>query len=116
MAKMMLIDTSKCIGCKACQIACQQWNQLPAEDTTFTGSYQNPPALSGINPNVVTFTEFEDNGHMKWLFFPNRCRHCVQPLCVNKCWEAWYAYYLGKGKTPKKAKNKDTGKNIVKKH
>jgi len=47
MAKpICLIDASKCVGCRGCQVACKQWNQNPAEETTFTGSYENPPALS----------------------------------------------------------------------
>ena len=44
-----LIDTTKCIGCRACQVACKQWNQLPAEDTEFTGDYENPPRFSPGN-------------------------------------------------------------------
>jgi Fe-S-cluster-containing dehydrogenase component len=48
MAKVMLIDESKCIGCRACQIACKQWNDNPAEETANRGSYENPPELSGI--------------------------------------------------------------------
>jgi Fe-S-cluster-containing dehydrogenase component len=77
----MLIDTSKCIGCKACQIACQQWHSLPAEDTSFTGSYQNPPDMSGANLSVAKFTEVEDAGKVKWLFFKDMCRHCEIPRC-----------------------------------
>jgi formate dehydrogenase iron-sulfur subunit len=78
----MLIDTSKCIGCKACQIACQQWHSLPAEDTAFTGSYSNPPQLSGANLNVVQFSERPAQyGFVNWFFFINRCRHCEIPHC-----------------------------------
>jgi len=82
---MMLIDTSKCIGCKACQIACQQWHQLPAEDTQFTGSYTNPPDRSGANHNVVKFFEYGNNGDLRFLFFPDRCRHCHPPYCKEAC-------------------------------
>jgi Fe-S-cluster-containing dehydrogenase component len=82
---MMLIDTSKCIGCKACQIACQQWHQLPAEDTQFTGSYTNPPDRSGANHNVVKFFEHGNNGNLRFLFFPDRCRHCHPPYCKEAC-------------------------------
>ena len=83
--KMMLIDTSKCIGCKACQIACQQWHKLPAEDTSFTGSYQNPPDMSSANLTVVKFYEVGSNGNLRWLFFVDRCRHCKIPLCKPEC-------------------------------
>ena len=71
--KMMLIDTSKCIACKACQVSCKSWHQLPAEDTSFTGSYENPPDLSGDTYTRVTFTEVASD---KWLFFKDQCRHC----------------------------------------
>lgn len=78
----LLIDTSKCIGCKACQVACQQWHSLEAEDTTFTGSYQNPPDMSGANLTVSKFTEKEEvDGKIKWLFFKDQCRHCVGAHC-----------------------------------
>lgn len=73
---MMLIDTSICMACKACQVACKSWHQLPAETTTFTGSYENPPDLSDTTYTRVTFTEVEDNG-LKWLFFKDQCRHCI---------------------------------------
>lgn len=80
-----VIDTSKCIGCKACQLACQQWNSLTAEDTAFTGSYQNPPDLSGVNLNIVKFKEAEVTGQIRWLFFKDQCRHCDTPLCKLAC-------------------------------
>ena len=82
---MMLIDTSKCIGCKACQVACQQWHSKTAEDTQFTGSYENPPEKSGTNFNVVKFFEHETGGELRWLFFPDRCRHCLYPHCKYAC-------------------------------
>jgi formate dehydrogenase iron-sulfur subunit len=85
---VMVIDTSKCIGCKACQVACQQWNGLTAEDTAFTGSYTNPPDLSAANLNVVKFFEIEKpGGEVRWLFMADRCRHCDDPQCVKACRE-----------------------------
>jgi len=81
----MLIDTSKCIGCRGCQIACQQWHQLPAEDTSFTGSYQNPEDLSSANLTVAKFSEMGDNGDLRWLFFKDQCRHCKDPQCKTAC-------------------------------
>jgi formate dehydrogenase iron-sulfur subunit len=83
--KGMLIDTSKCIGCKACQIACQQWHQLPAEDTSFTGSYQNPPDMSSANLTVVKFVDTEVDGNPRFLFMADRCRHCADPNCLEAC-------------------------------
>src|SRR4030042_824657 len=83
--KRLFIDTSKCQACKACQAACQQWHSLEAEDTTFTGSYQNPPDMSGANLTVVKFTEIEVGGKVKWLFFKDGCRHCDAPTCRTAC-------------------------------
>jgi formate dehydrogenase iron-sulfur subunit len=83
--RRMLIDTSKCIGCRGCQIACQQWHQLPAEDTSFTGSYQNPEDLSAANLTLTRFSEMVYNDDLRWLFFVDRCRHCKDPMCKEAC-------------------------------
>jgi len=83
--KRMLIDTSKCLACKACQVACQQWHSLEAEDTEFTGTYQNPPDMSGANLTLVKFTEKEAAGKLNWLFFKDQCRHCEIPTCKTAC-------------------------------
>ena len=80
----LLIDTSKCIGCKACQVACQQWHSLPSEDTAFTGSYQNPRDKSAANLTVTKFFEIVDT-KLNWLFFKDQCRHCDDPPCMEAC-------------------------------
>jgi formate dehydrogenase iron-sulfur subunit len=81
MSKAFLIDTSKCIACKACQVACKQWNDLPAEKTTNVGSHQNPQDLSAVTWTLVRMNEVERGGKLKWLFFKDQCRHCVEPPC-----------------------------------
>ena len=83
--KRLFIDTSKCQACKACQAACKQWHSLEAEDTTFTGSYTNPPNTSGANLTVVKFTEKEESSKLEWLFFKEQCRHCENPNCKTAC-------------------------------
>lgn len=80
----MLIDVSKCIGCRACQVACKQWNQLPAEETHFIGTYQNPPQLSATTWTLVNFIEPEDEP-LRWLFRKQGCQHCGDPTCVAAC-------------------------------
>jgi len=82
MSKAFLIDTSKCIFCKACQVACKQWNELPAERTTNRGSHQNPPDLSAVTWTLVRVKEVTSNGKVGWLFFKDQCRHCVDPPCL----------------------------------
>ncbi len=82
MSKAFLIDTSKCIACKACQVACKQWNELPAERTKNVGSHQNPQDLSAVTWTLVRMNEVESGGKLKWLFFKDQCRHCVDPPCL----------------------------------
>jgi formate dehydrogenase iron-sulfur subunit len=82
MSKAFLIDTSRCIACKACQVACKQWNELPAERTKNVGSHQNPQDLSAVTWTLVRMNEVESGGKLKWLFFKDQCRHCVEPPCL----------------------------------
>ena len=53
-----LIDTSKCIGCKACQVACMEWNDLRDDVGTNFGSYQNPADLSDRSWTQMRFSEY----------------------------------------------------------
>ena len=86
MQKSMLIDTTLCIGCRACQAACKQWNQLPAEKTTFTGSYENPARFSPITWTKIVFREHEDEkGKVRWLFAKQGCMHCTEAACMMVC-------------------------------
>ncbi|MCP4168761.1 MAG: 4Fe-4S dicluster domain-containing protein [Chloroflexi bacterium] len=85
MAYAMLIDLNKCIGCRACQAACKQWNDLPAESTTNFGSYENPPRRSAKTWTSVTFNEVTDEGQFAWVFAKRQCMHCEQPACASAC-------------------------------
>jgi len=79
--KSFFIDTIKCTACRGCQIACKQWNMNPGTKTVQRGSHQNPEDLSFATFKLVRFSEFEDNGKPKWYFFPDQCRHCLEPPC-----------------------------------
>jgi formate dehydrogenase iron-sulfur subunit len=80
--KAFFVDTTLCIGCRACQIACKQWNQLPATKTENRGGYQNPEDLSFYTYKLVRFFEHRgDDGKPVWYFFPDQCRHCLEPPC-----------------------------------
>ena len=84
--KTILVDVSRCTGCRGCQVACKQWNELPATDTVQTGSYQNPPDMNGDTYKIVRFREGRhENGKPYWNFFTDMCRHCVNPPCVQSC-------------------------------
>jgi formate dehydrogenase iron-sulfur subunit len=82
--KAFFIDTTLCTACRGCQIACKQWNQLPAEKTENKGTYQNPMDMSFHTFKVVRFQEHmgPDNKPV-WYFFPDQCRHCVEPPCLE---------------------------------
>lgn len=79
--KTFFVDLSKCTGCRACQIACKQWKQLPAEATRQTGTHQNPPDMSGVTLKIVRFKEVVLDGGLKLLYMADQCRHCVDPPC-----------------------------------
>jgi formate dehydrogenase iron-sulfur subunit len=81
--KAILIDVAKCTGCRACQVACKQWNQLSAQQTKNRGTYENPPDLSAHTWNRIKFNEVVEEGGLKWLFFSDRCRHCEYPPCKD---------------------------------
>ena len=83
MGYAFLIDTTVCTGCRACQVACKQWHDLPAETTTNRGSYQNPADLSFSTYKLVRMTETVLDGQLKWLFFPDQCRHCLDAPCLE---------------------------------
>jgi formate dehydrogenase iron-sulfur subunit len=85
MAKGMLIDVTKCMGCRGCQVACKEWNDLPAETTACLGCYDNPEDLSPITWNRVEFYEYEQDGQVNWFFRPVRCMHCLDAPCVKVC-------------------------------
>jgi formate dehydrogenase iron-sulfur subunit len=69
------------MACRACQVACKQWHDLPAEKTENRGSFQNPADLSFKTYKLVRFSEVMVNGKLKWLFFADQCRHCLEPPC-----------------------------------
>jgi formate dehydrogenase iron-sulfur subunit len=87
--KAVLIDTSKCIACKGCQIACKQWNELPAGTSEFfatTEGYENPSDLSDHTYTLVKFHHGEKaNGDPDWLFRKKQCMHCTDAACMAMC-------------------------------
>jgi formate dehydrogenase iron-sulfur subunit len=82
-------DTTLCIGCKACEVACKQWNQLPADGFRWTGhSFDNTSHLSGTTWRHVAFVEQMDRGGVlpdRWLMMSDVCKHCVRAPCQEAC-------------------------------
>ena len=80
-----LIDVTKCIGCKACQAACQEWNDLREEVGINEGSYTNPHDLTANSWTLMRFAETEENGTLEWLIRKDGCMHCADPGCLKAC-------------------------------
>jgi len=80
-----LIDTSTCIGCKACEVACQEWNDLPSTKTVQDGSYQTLPTMNAVFWNLIKFNEVEVDGNFAWLMRKDQCMHCADPGCLKAC-------------------------------
>ena len=79
------IDTTTCIGCKACEVACQEWNDLPPETTVQMGTYQTLPELTPSFWNLIRFTEYERDDALHWLMRKDQCMHCEDPGCLKAC-------------------------------
>ena len=81
-----LIDVSRCIGCKACQAACMEWNNVRTDIGRFEGSYDNPSDLDPGTWTLMRFTEWEnDKGDLEWLIRKDGCMHCEDPGCLKAC-------------------------------
>ena len=90
-------DTTLCIGCKACEVACKEWNLLPADDLKLRGhSYDNTGDLGAMTWRHVHFIEHLDNGangrvtemapfQSNWLMMSDVCKHCSPAPCLEAC-------------------------------
>jgi formate dehydrogenase iron-sulfur subunit len=80
-----LVDTSSCIGCKACEVACQEWNDLAPEATTQSGTYQTLPETTARFWNLIKFSEHDSERGFHWLMRKDQCMHCAEPGCLIAC-------------------------------
>ncbi len=108
-------DTSICIGCKACEVACKEWNQIPMSMKGFTGnSYDNTIALGASTWRHVAFVEqrvpagiedgtslveaaqraeaidggvqtYQEGDGLRWLMASDVCKHCTDAACLEVC-------------------------------
>ena len=88
-------DPTVCIGCKACEAACKEWNQVPSDGFAWTGhSYDNTASLGASTWRHVKFVEFDrplgpqvvpaESG-VGWLFLSDVCKHCEVAGCLEAC-------------------------------
>ncbi len=88
-------DTSICIGCKACEVACKEWNEVPEDGISLSGlSYDNTVGLGASTWRHVAFIEQPvspgdapspgDTG-MRWLMSSDVCKHCTESACLDVC-------------------------------
>jgi len=86
-----LIDTTKCIGCRACQVACKQWNDRDGEKTELQLGgldFQNPATLGAKTYTLISFHEIANDqaaGGLNYVFSMKRCLHCLEPACASAC-------------------------------
>jgi formate dehydrogenase iron-sulfur subunit len=85
-------DTTLCIGCKACEVACKEWNNLPADELHLTGdSYDNTGRLSAHTWRHVNFIERSVRADVQapfqsgWLMMSDVCKHCHNAPCLEAC-------------------------------
>ena len=87
--KAFLVDTTKCQGCRACQVACKQWNGLPGEKTEFFAGPEltNPAELSAITWNHVKFFPLDRSNPERpiWTIMHKKCYHCNEANCIAVC-------------------------------
>ena len=79
-------DTSVCIGCKACEVACKEWNLVPEDGMVWTGeSYDNTSELGANSWRHVAFVEQSDEDPLRWLMSSDVCKHCTHAACLDVC-------------------------------
>src|SRR4029079_3517580 len=82
-----LIAISKCIGCKAYQFACLEWNNMREEVGYNHGVYDNPLDLTPASFTVMRYTEWvnPESQNLEWLIRKDQCMHCADPGCLKAC-------------------------------
>ncbi|HEY7475896.1 MAG TPA: 4Fe-4S dicluster domain-containing protein [Vicinamibacterales bacterium] len=79
-------DSTVCIGCKACEVACKEWNGVPHDGFAWTGqSYDNTGGLGHSTWRHVKFIERERDGGPAWDFSSDVCKHCEHAGCLEAC-------------------------------
>jgi len=85
MPKGVLVDLTKCIGCRGCQVACKEWNERSVKKTVMHGNFTNPPKLNSECFTHIRFYEEDGEESPVWSFVKDQCLHCKQPACASAC-------------------------------
>lgn len=85
MSKAVLVDITRCIGCRSCLIACKTWNDLPSRQTSFSNTWDSPGEINSDTWTVVKSYVIEEGGQVKWRFVKRQCMHCNEPACESAC-------------------------------
>jgi formate dehydrogenase iron-sulfur subunit len=81
----ILYDTSLCVGCRACQMNCKNWNRLPAESTDPLKIYESPRNLSERTWTLIQLRAAAPGREPQHRFWNKQCMHCTEAACVNIC-------------------------------
>lgn len=85
MPKGVLIDLTRCTGCRGCQVACKEWNERKARKTRLAGDFTSPAELSSDCYTHIRFHELDKDGMPAWSFVKDQCLHCKKPACASAC-------------------------------
>jgi formate dehydrogenase iron-sulfur subunit len=84
-SKGVLVDLTRCIGCRGCQVACKSWNERSAKPTRMRGDFTNPPELNSECYTNIRYVEQKFGDAPVWSFVKNQCLHCKNPACASAC-------------------------------
>ncbi|HEY6910798.1 MAG TPA: 4Fe-4S dicluster domain-containing protein [Myxococcales bacterium] len=83
--KAVLVDLTRCIGCRGCQVACKSWNGNEGEQTSASAAFTNPPAIDANTFTMIRFVERAVEDGPAWSFVKTQCMHCLDPSCASAC-------------------------------
>ncbi len=84
-AKGVLVDLTRCIGCRGCQVACKAWNDRSVKKTMLGNNFTNPKELNSDCFTNIRYVERGTEDKPVWSFIKNQCMHCKDPACASAC-------------------------------
>ena len=85
MSKGVLVDVTKCIGCRSCMVSCKSWNDIPARTGSFSNNWDSPGKIGADTWTSVMNYVIEEGNDLKWRFVKKQCMHCKEPACESAC-------------------------------